>query len=87
MSVLTNDEFANLFNGALCEFANHCSSELEREIRGMPMSRKTRGNERLWLWVFALNTWDNTPGAINFLTEQQMLKIVSRVQQHKDYAV
>lgn len=84
---LTNAEFTDLFNGALCEFADHCNDELNREIIGHAPSTKRLGNDRMWLWVYALNTWDNTAGALNFLTEQQMLRIVSRVQQHKDYAV
>lgn len=84
---LTNIEYTDLFNGALCTFATHCGDELSTEMMGRQPSHKKLGNDRMWLWVYALNTWDNTDGADNYLTEQQMLKIVSRVQQHKDYAV
>lgn len=35
----------------------------------------------LWLYSFALNTWDNTPGAVNYLTETQVVSIIARVHE------
>ena len=78
--VLTTKEFDIVYNTALCSFAEKSKQEMQREIYGtLPCGHDA---DRLWLYVYALNTWDNTDGASNYLSEAQMLRIVSKVQQH-----
>ena len=40
--------------------------------------------ECLYLYLYALDSWDNTEGAYNVLTEAQLIKIITRIEQlHK----
>lgn len=79
MSILTTEEFEERFNRAMKSFANNNRAEMLKEFYGI----RTIGNySRLWIYLYALNTWDNTDVTNNYLTESQMLKIISKVQQN-----
>lgn len=79
---LTNAEFDQLYNKALCAFAQATEDEMTADIYRLRKSCSTISADRLWLYVYALNSWDNTPGAVNYLTEDQVLSIISKVQIH-----
>jgi hypothetical protein len=79
--VLTDAEFDIAYNKALKTFSHACKNEMLADIYRL-RGKGPAGPNRIWLWVFALNTWDNTEGAINYLTEEQMLRIISKVQRY-----
>lgn len=79
MSKLTAVEFNERMNRAMKSFANSNRAEMLKELYGI----RSFGNfNRLWLYLYALNTWDNTNVDNNYMTESQMLKIISKVQQN-----
>lgn len=79
MSILTTEEFNTVFNKAVKSFANANRAEVLKEMYGM----RAKGNySRLWLYLYTLNSWDNTNITNNYITEAQMLKLISKVQQN-----
>lgn len=81
--VLTNAEFDSLHDKALCSFGDVTKMEVNNAIFGRrPCGKLRHKAELLWLCVYALESWDNTPGAFNYITESQMLKILDKVQKH-----
>jgi hypothetical protein len=80
MTALTTTEFNNLFNTALSTFAELSEEEMEAEFYGFLKPSLATKADKLWLYVYALNTWDNTDGASNYLTEAQMLGLISLIQ-------
>lgn len=80
MAALTDLEFNITYNRALQRFGKATLDELNGDIFGMNKPCSKHRSEVLWLYSYALNSWDTTPGAINFLTEAQMLAIAHKVQ-------
>ncbi len=79
---LTKAEYDQLYNTALCAFAERSHQEMVAEIYALRKPCTECHAQLLWLYVYALRTWDNTDGAINYITEKQMLRILSKVQNH-----
>jgi len=82
MKRLTNTEFDNAYNKAAKAFGKKNVAEMTAEIYGMRRESSTANAERLWLYMYALNTWDNNKGTDNYLTETQMVKLINKVQQY-----
>jgi len=82
MKRLTNTEFDNAYNKAAKAFGKKNLAEATAELYGMRKEQSTVNAERLWLYMYALNTWDNDLGEDNYLTERQMVKLINKVQQY-----
>lgn len=80
--ILTKGEFNTGYSRALCAFADAAEQELIAERYGLKKHCSSIRGELLWLFVYALNTWDHSDGAINYMTENQMHKILAKVKQH-----
>jgi hypothetical protein len=81
MAVLTTTEINIVINKALKAFGTSTKNEMLNDIYGIRCSCDPHEAELLWLYAYAMNTWDNT-SSDNYLTEAQMLKIVNKVQRH-----
>lgn len=79
---LTDREFNAAYNKAAKAFGKKCLAEATAEIYGMRKEQSTVNAERLWLYMYALNTWDQDLGEDNYLTERQMVKLINKVQQY-----
>lgn len=81
MNKLTNIEVDSVTANAQRSFGALSAREA---IADLYRARFPVGNRQtidgLWLWVYALNSWDNNDITNNYMTEAQMLKIVSKVQ-------
>jgi len=82
MKRLTNIEFNNAYNKAAKAFGRKNVAEMTAEFYGMRREQSTANAERLWLYMWALNTWDQSKGEDNYITERQMVKLVNKVQQY-----
>lgn len=82
MSKLTNTEFDNAFDNALKAFSRVNKKEMIAELYGLRSETRPGTQNRMWLYLYALNTWDNTSIDDNLMTESQMLKLISKVQQN-----
>jgi hypothetical protein len=82
MRALTQTDYSNVFNTGVATFAELCEEEMQAEIFAIKRPKVTAKAKRMWLYVYALNTWDNTDGAFNYLTEAQMLGLISKIQNH-----
>lgn len=79
MTKLTTSEFDSAFNKSMKAFANTSRAEMLKELYGI---RAVGNYNRLWLYLYALNTWDNSDIDNNYMTESQMVKLISKVQQN-----
>lgn len=77
---LTQTEYNTLYGKALKAFAG--TQELSWRARVYKVNSGYSSSKaiRLFLFCFALSTWENTPGAHNYLTEKQMLSITSKTR-------
>lgn len=82
MAVLTSTEIASVVNKALKAFGTATRNEMLNDIYGIRCKCDPATSERLWLYAYAMNTWDNDNVDDNYFTEAQMLKMVSKVQQY-----
>lgn len=81
-SYLTNTEFCAAYCKAKEAFSNKSLAEMYADIYGIRREKATDTAERLWLYMYALNTWNNDDTNNNYLTETQVAKIISKVQQY-----
>lgn len=82
MMTLTATEYDNAYNKALCNFAEVSEQEMTGTLYGMKKAKTAFRAERLWLFIYALSTWENSDDAINYITDSQMMKILAKVQNY-----
>ena len=80
--ILTNEEYEYNYNRILKTFALSASKEAQAAVYKLGNSCYENLTLQMWLYVYALNSWDNTDGAINYLTEQQMLDIIDKASRY-----
>lgn len=76
---LTTAEYNVLADRLLKNFALAAKDGMLRHVWKTAGRGVTKTEQRLlWLFVFALNTWDHDDEAINFLTEEQVISIFQK---------
>lgn len=81
MNKLTNSEFSTVYNLALKAFGASGLREVMMDIYRIRVTNNIRAAiDDYWMYVYALNTWNNTDVDDNYMTEAQMLAIVHKVQ-------
>lgn len=81
--LLTTPEFNTGYSRALNKFATFAYGQLIDDwfaVRYKADPDRTKLN-LAWLYSYALNTWDNTDGADNYLTDRQMTIIIERIHE------
>lgn len=81
MKKLSSTQFSDVYSGTLRAFGETAVKEVTMNIYRMRISTDIRTDMNdLWMYVYALSTWDNTDIDGNYITEAQMLAIVHKVQ-------
>jgi hypothetical protein len=84
MAQLSNSEFSGVYTNALRAFGAASLREVMMDIYKVRVINPIRSAiSDYWMYVYALNTWDNTDVDNNYMTEAQMLAIVHKVQTTK----
>lgn len=76
--ILTISEYNCELDELLELFACAEYSQMINEIWRVKSGVSKKDADLIWLFVFALNSWDHDDSAVNYLTEQQMMDILSR---------
>lgn len=76
--ILTLKEYNCLLDELLELFACAEYDQMIYEIWRIKKGISKRNANLIWLYVFALNTWDHIDGAVNYMTELQMMSIFSK---------
>lgn len=77
---LTEQEFNQLSNKVLNVFSNLVVQRATARTWAFRPNGDLKQRAKLaWLYVFALNTWDNSDSAYNYITESQMLKMIESI--------
>ncbi len=78
--------FNRIYNQAVNAFAEETFLKVQSWSLGIPGKQDTRKGRMLFLYTYALSSWEqdtngNYEHLVNFLTEQQLGSIVSRIKE------
>jgi hypothetical protein len=76
--ILTTKEYNCAVDELLKLFACSEEDQMEFEIWRVRRGIGRRMADVIWLFVFAINTWEHEDGAVNYMTEEQMMAILSK---------
>lgn len=76
--ILTTQEHSCAVDRLLEQFASSEYDQMITRVWQIRTGVQKRTADLLWLYVFAINTWDHQDGAFNYMTEQQMMHILSK---------
>jgi hypothetical protein len=76
--LLTNQEFITAYNKIVKLFQVNQNQAWAESTYRVRKDYSQRAGIHLYLALYALDTWNNTDGAHNFMSEQQMLTILDK---------
>lgn len=80
---LTIAEYNTGYNKVLKTFANSQTSSWESQVYKVRNNYDPVKGKMLFLFAFALSTWEHSDSAANYLTEVQVLAIIKKTNQVK----
>ena len=78
---LTSTEYTNAYSKVLKTFAASQTTSWQESIYKVRKGYKPNQGKLLFLYAYALSTWEHNDSAENYLTEKQVLAIISKVNQ------
>lgn len=77
---LTTAEFTEAYQKVLGGFAAGQLVAWQEHTYKVRKGYSPRHGRMMFLFSYALDTWENTPGAYNYLTEDQMVSIIAKAK-------
>ena len=79
MQQLTLKEYTNVYSKVLSTFSKSQRTSWEESVYKVNKGYKPEAGKLLFLYSYALSTWEYDDTAINYITELQVLSIINRV--------
>lgn len=77
---LTVTEYNTVYQGILKKFADEQTHRFNENLYKISTAHSPIRLKKLFLFCYALSTWDNSDTAYNYLTEVQMFNIVEKAK-------
>lgn len=78
---LTASEYSTWYSNALKKFAASQNASWDKQVYRVNNKYQDSKGIKLFLYTYALSTWEHSDTAFNYLTEDQVLGIISKVNQ------